>query len=290
MGLQLIHYIIMPLSILLMAGCGQGGQQECPDTDQQPVARVFDEHLYQKDVAKLVTEDMAPQDSVEVVSNYINNWVRRRLFLREAEDQLPEEDKAGIEKKIEDYRESLINYQYEKQLVEQELDTTVQHEELTAYYSNNKDNFELRQDIVKVRFVKVMQNAPDIEQAKRWMKRNTKSARSQLESYCYQYAEQFMLNDTSWHRFPKLAQWLPMTLAELEAEKEEGAFIETTGNSHFYLLHIVEMKNKNTTAPFSFVKDKIKKVVLNKRKVELIQQKHNEVYAKGRENGRFEIY
>jgi len=273
-----------------MLQCDQTQPDKEKAKDERRLARVGDEYLYEQDINNLVTEDMSAKDSTEVVDNYIDNWVRKRLILQIAEEKLAREDKKEIREKIKDFRESLITYRYEKQLVANQLDTTVREEELREYYRNNKENFELTGNIVKVRFVEVMKNAPNTAQAHRWMKRNTKDTRSRLESYCYQYAEEFSLKDTSWHTLSRIAKWMPLSHETLKRKAVEGAHLEIKDNKYLYWLHIDKFLSKNTTAPFSFVKDKIKKVVLNKRKVNLIQQNHNEIYATGQEKNNFEIY
>ncbi len=290
MRLILLRYGLLLLCSLLLLQCDQTEPDNQVDEDKKRLARVGDEYLYEQDVDNLVTEDMTAKDSAEVVDNYIDNWVRKRLILQIAEKKLAKEDKKEIREKIKDFRESLITYRYEKQLVANQLDTTVEEEELREYYRNNKDNFELTGNIVKVRFVKVMKNAPNTDQAHKWMKQNTKDTRSRLESYCYQYAEEFSLKDTSWHQLARIAKWLPLSHETLKSKAVEGAHLETKDDKYLYWLHIDKFLSKNTTAPFSFVKDKIKKVVLNKRKVNLIQQKHNEIYATGQEKNNFEIY
>lgn len=290
MSLKLFQYILVVLFSLLLLRCSQTDTNKQGDNEKKPLARVGEEYLYKKEIDKLVTEDMTVQDSTEVVENYIDNWVRKRLILQIAQKKLAKEDKKEIQQKIKDFRESLMTYRYEKQLVADELDTTVRNKELREYYRNNQENFELTSDIVKVRFVKVMANAPNVKEARQWMQQNSKDARSRLESFCYQYAEQFTLKDTSWYKLAEIAKWLPLNHEALKTRAEEGAYLETEDRKYLYWLRIDKLISKNTTAPFSFVKDKIKKVVLNKRKVNLIQQKHNEIYAKGQENKNFEIY
>ncbi len=286
-----LRYAGTLLCLLLAVQCNQVQTEDQGDEkEKEPVARVLDDYLYKEDISDIVTDDMTPEDSAEVVSNYVDNWVRSRLIFQKATKRLAEEDKAEIEEKIKDFRESLITYRYEKQLVDRELDTTVQESELREYYRNNKANFELTGDIAKVHFVQVLQDAPGVEQAKKWMKREGEDAASQLESYCYQYAETFTLQDTSWHKLVKIAKWLPLSPQTLTARAAPDKYIEATDDKYLYLLYIDDLISKNTTAPFSFVKGRIENVVLNKRKVNLIQQKHNEIYAKGQAKGKFEIY
>lgn len=69
-------------------------------------------------------------------------------------------DQSEIERKVADYRYTLLSYEYQKLRIQQLLDTAVTEEEIFEYYSNNQDNFALRQNIFRGRFLKVNQQAP----------------------------------------------------------------------------------------------------------------------------------
>ena len=61
---------------------------------------------------------------------------------------------------------SLITYIYEKELINQKLDTIVSETEIAEYYTNHPQNFLLKDNIIKVVYVKVAKNAPKIDKLK----------------------------------------------------------------------------------------------------------------------------
>ena len=77
------------------------------------------------------------------------------------------ENQKDFQKQLEDYRKTLIIYSYEKELIRQKLDTNVAQEEIKAFYEENKQNFNLRDDILKVRYLKVAKNAPQIKKIRK---------------------------------------------------------------------------------------------------------------------------
>ncbi len=128
-------------------------------TTQTPVARVFDKFLYQEDVASIIPPDALPKDSVQLTEAFISTWVRQNLIMKKAEMNLPDEMK-NVQKQLDDYRTSLIIYAYEKELVRQKLDTIITEEEIEHYYKQNIHEFELKDYIVKVLYVKLEKNSP----------------------------------------------------------------------------------------------------------------------------------
>lgn len=95
--------------------------------DADVIARVNEEYLYASDLQSL-TRGLKGQDSLSALKSYAENWVRKKLLLQKAIENIPEDD-IGINKKVEDYREALLLYEYEKALINDKLDTTIRREE-----------------------------------------------------------------------------------------------------------------------------------------------------------------
>lgn len=87
-----------------------------------------------------MVKDATAEDSAEVAKNYIDNWIKRQLILQVAEKYLTAEQ-LDIERRVQDYKESLIIYSYENELIQQKLDTVVSQDEIEAYYQQYEENF-----------------------------------------------------------------------------------------------------------------------------------------------------
>ncbi len=107
----------------------------------------------------LIPPGTASADSISLIKNYISSWVEQQLFLDQAEKKLTNAE-MDFSKQIEDFKNSLSIYAFEKKILNEKLDTTVTDKQIEEYYSNHQDNFELRSNIVKVNFVKLMLNSP----------------------------------------------------------------------------------------------------------------------------------
>lgn len=257
--------------------------------EEKPAARVGDIYLYPSDLQKITTKNLQEKDSVEFVRNYINNWIHETLLLQQAEKNLAAEQ-MKFETMVEDYRRSLITYHYESQLVKQKLDTVVGNEEIEKYYEENKSNFELKDNIIKVIYVKVRKTAPKVEKVKEWYASSNPKDRDALTSYCYQYAENFYLDENTWLLFDDLLKEIPMKLYDKEAFLQNNRHIEVQDSVFSYYVNINGFMTKNSISPLSFEKENIKSIIVNKRKVGLIKKMREDVYNEAVKNKSFEVY
>ena len=67
-------------------------------------------------------------------------------------------------------------------------------------------------------------------------------------------------------------------------------FYETNGNDFLYFLKIDEYKISDNISPLEFVKEDIRNILLNKRKVELARTLEDEVYENAVKQKDFEIF
>ncbi len=67
-------------------------------------------------------------------------------------------------------------------------------------------------------------------------------------------------------------------------------FIEVSDDNFTYYFKILQYKISDQESPLEFVKDEIRKIIINKRKVELAAKLENDVYNRAKENDDFEIF
>jgi len=67
-------------------------------------------------------------------------------------------------------------------------------------------------------------------------------------------------------------------------------YYETTDNDFLYYLKVDEYKILDNVSPLDFVRQDIKNIILNKRKVELARKLEEEVYENASRDKAFEIF
>lgn len=271
------------LFTLVIGGCKPEGDHRA----EEPLARVYDDFLYPSDVETVVSKKMSKADSAVVVRSYIDNWVRERLMLRVAEQNIPQD--IDIDEMVRNYRNNLIQLYYEKNLVEQRLDSTVTKEEVRDYYEANREENILKYKVARCFFVKVPSSAPQKDELRTWWKRETPEDVLKLKSYCEQYAQLYNLEDSTWVRASDVAAQFPAgTLTEGTILK--GKQLSTEKEGYIYLLEVMETVDKGQTAPLGYVREKAKSYILLKRKMELIERMSKEMYQREINKQNVEIY
>jgi hypothetical protein len=280
-----MRFRILFLVLVIIAGCKNTNEE----IERIPLAKVHDKFLYDTDIQDLFTINSSKEDSITIAKNFIDEWVKKQLLLDKAELNLTEEN-IDIKKQVEDYRSSLLIFKYKQGLINQKLDTVVTDHEIEEYYNEYSANFVLNHNIVKVLFLMISKEAPEIDKVKRWYKSTDEENLSRLEDYCYQYATKFDDFNNEWIPFNNLLLELPTNIDDQERYLRFRKFIETEDSLFYYFVKINEYSLKSTIQPLEYAKSKIKSIILNKRKFTFIEELENKVYNDALNHNEFIIY
>lgn len=263
--------------------------QSCnTDKHENAVARVYNDYLYRSDLEGIVPKGSTQNDSIEIINEYLTNWIKHKLELKQAERNLSKNQK-DFSKQLENYRNSLIIYTYESELIKQKLDTTVTDKEIATYYENNKENFSLKDNIVKVIYVKLLKSAP-INKFRPLVRNFDEPDRKKLEDLCTKYAVNSFLDDSKWLLFYDILKEIPIKTYDQEEYLNNNRFIEIQDSLYIYLLNIKGFMIKESVSPLSFEKNNIRNIIINKRKLELIENVKNSIFKDAKDNNDFEIF
>lgn len=262
--------------------------RKSPDK-KNAVARVYENYLYPEDLSGIIPTGTSKQDSISITKNFIQNWIRQKVVLHKAEENLDNE-KKDVEKQLTDYRNSLITYAYEKALIEQNLDTSISEKEVEDFYNSNQSNFELKDNIIKVIYLKLSKKSPKIDKAKQWYKSDAKKDRVSLTEYCHQYAINYYLDENVWLLFDDLLKEIPIRTYDKDQFLQNNRNIEIEDSLNVYLVSIKGFKIKNSVSPLSFEENNIRTMIINQRKLKLIEQMEQQTFESAKKNGDFEVY
>ena len=278
--------ILIFYSFLLLTGCNNKHNQN----KRTAVAEVGQTILYYDEIPRLIQRDVNEADSVALIQNYINKWAKRQLLLQKAEDNLSPELKNEIDRQLNETRSNLVIYQYQQQMILEKLDTLVTDTELENYYSTNENSFVLTSNIVKALFIKLPLETPDLNKIRVLARSNDQKDLQQLESYCYQFAEKFDDFNEDWIPMNKLSVELHQSIENEENFLKRNTFFDTSDSTSTYLVIIRDYRLRSSLAPFEYVKDDIKRIILNTRRFEFIQALENGIYNDALKKSSFKIY
>lgn len=277
---------------LLLSACDLIKRKSESETDniRPSVARVGETYLYLDELIGIVPPGTPKADSITRMDAYVNSWVRKQLLIRQAGRQI-DINKAEVERKLLDYRYSLIAYEFQTYYIKQNLDTVVAQPEIEQYYKEHLDNFVLKQNIVRATFLKVPQSAPRTKKVKDLIFSNKDKDVEELKSYCLSFAASYHLSDSSWMEFDELVKGTPLVgIPDKVQFLKRTPYYETNDEAYLYFLKVDEYRISDNVSPLQFVRDDIVNVILNRRKVELAKKLDEEVYSKAQENNEFELF
>ncbi|HLG02164.1 MAG TPA: hypothetical protein VI731_01125 [Bacteroidia bacterium] len=268
-------------------GCNQPVKKE--EQKGKVLARVHAYQLYEADLAKAIPAGLTSDDSARRSQSFINSWVKEMLLVDKSEKNLGDAQK-NMDQQLRDYRNSLIIYTYEKELVRQKLDTVVTDEMIEQYYLDHQNDFELKDNIVKVIYVKVNKKAPNQKKLPALIQSDKPQDRIELENYCRQFAANYFLDDEVWLLFDDLLKEVPIVTYNKELFLQNNRFVSFADTGNVYFMNIKGFMTRNSQSPLAFEKENIRNIILNQRKRELIERMHTDIYKEAMENKDIEIY
>lgn len=284
----LLHF---PLLIVLFAGCNFLQKDAKNEGEGRPVARVGDRYLYQEELAGILPPRSSKEDSTNIINRYVDAWVKKQLLLQSAEENMAI-DEANIQKQLQDYRYQLIVYAYEKKYIDENLNTSISDEEINTYYSENIDNFLLKQNIVKGIFVKVSKEAPRTNRIRPLLESRSDEDLQMLKSYSYSFAESYFFEDSVWIDFDEFIYNTPFSeeISKPIQILQKNLILQTADSTHLYWVKINDYKIVDQVSPIEFVRDRIRDILINKRILDLKKQHENQIFQKALEKKSYEIY
>lgn len=268
----------------MLISCKQGENTDVKTVEQgEIIAKVGKQKLYLKDISGL-SKGENTQDSLNIVNGYVEQWTQRMVFLEEAESKVS--SVLNIDQLVKDYRSSLILHNYKVQLVEEKLNTDVSEEELKAFYDKNKEQFKLGENVAKVYIAKIAPNA-DRDILKKFFKYWKKNNLSKVDQKINELTTFRFTEKDRWVTMSELSTMLPSNINPDRLRKGD-TFKKHEGTQ--YYVKVFELIKANQSAPFSLIKDQVKKTIINQRKKDLLENHEEELYKKALENNMIEVY
>ena len=282
-----LNNILAIVMLLAVSSCSYLKKQAGDDI----LAIAGDKYLYRKELEGVIPKGIPATDSMEIARQFIDNWIRQEVLLKHAESNL-EESRKDFAKQLEAYRNSLIIYEYESELIRQKLDTVVSETEIQEFYQANESNFQLPENIIKVSYVKIPKESktkPSAKKARQLLVSKNPDDLIKLMELCDQSMFSCRIDDENWITFSDFIRELSLDINNQEDFLKNKTFFETNDSLFTYLIRINEYKTIESSAPASLVQDKIRNLILNKRKSELINRMQQQIFEEALKNKEFEI-
>lgn len=277
---RLFHSLIVAS---LLTGCNLFVDQE------DNVAKVGKHVLTMDDLKRNVPDYLDATDSALWADDYINKWVQRELLLMKAEEHLKDEMK-DVTRELEEYRNSLIVYRYKNELMKQKMDTTVNEADVQKYLDENRENFILNHNIVKAIYIKVPLEFSNPDDIKDWCTSKDQAKLARLNEYCLSYAKAYDRFNDQWVMADLVLKNFPKEITDQQSFLSGNRFAETKDRNFYYFLAILDYKLAGQVSPNEYVYNDIRNLILNKEKIQFLQQIEKDIYQEGIESKKVKLF
>lgn len=280
-------YAAIAILIALLFSCNSFLKN---DSNENPLARVGDTYLYWDEVEVVLGENITKQDSASMVTNYINNWATKQILLEKAKINLPDEKIAEFEQLVSNYRTDLYTRAYKEALINQAEDTLISQEELNRFYDEEKENFKLKEKIIKLRFIQLPLQFLNTKEVTESLRRFNEEDIRYLDSIGVQF-KKLNFNDSLWVSASRVIEEIPPLNIDNEGRYlKKSQFFELEDAMGVYLTKINDVLGVNEIAPLSYVEPTIRQVLLNRRKLDYIRKLETEIIDEATKEKIFEVY
>lgn len=254
------------------------------------VARVGSHYLYLSDIEEQLPMVVSKEDSILLAQSTINTWAKKHLLYDQAVFNLEQSSQEALNALVEDYRLDLWATTYKESLVKSVIDTMVDPTLMRAYYTKNKYNFKLKEDVLQARVIGLSSSASNLDEVKEHFQLNQEEDKRYLDSLRIQFSS-YQNNDSIWftkHSFQQRFPEIPLLSFDNYLKKSQFFFIEDS--FEVYLLWVSDYRLRNENAPYQLVENTIRKIVFNQSKLEFIKQFDQEILQDAIQANKFEIY
>ncbi len=253
------------------------------------LAKVYDNYLYLEDISDMLPPDLNPEDSVEILRNKTDLWVRKQLLLNQANAGLTAEQK-DVEQIVSDYRASLLIDKYKQEFLKEKLDTVVETSEIRKYYKENSESFLLSREILKGYFIKIPIDNKNFSKVKGIVFSNNLESIEELKQIAGSSDFQFFDFRKNWSRLSEYVDRMPQTNVYSGLQLKNKKYLTAQDEKFFYFIKIDEIKLAGEIMPFEQAKENIKILLINKQKTEMLETLERSAYQNALQQGNLEIF
>jgi hypothetical protein len=262
---------------LTFAGCSG----RVAESNAGLIASYKERSLTREMLAHSLPKGLTLTDSMRIAKAYVQQWLVEQAVMDDALKQhgdLAEE----VEYKVQDYKAKLIMNGYENRIVEESLDRNVSTKEILAFYEANRDQFISPEALYS--YLYIVSGNSDHSVAAEWMKSGNPDDLPKLREWARHHARDSKI-DSSYVGETEIKYLSKNYFGSLQ-KLEPGKFIRWSGvirgERLFYLFKMIDVVRAGQPLGIAICRDKIVDLILNERKVALIEKNEEMIFKNAR--------
>lgn len=256
----------------------------CQQKRDKIMAQVYYHKLYLSEIEENLPIGLSAEDSVAMVKDYIDNWVKEQLVLHEAERNLSLREK-NFDKKMEDYRRSLLINAYYDKLVSDTSRFSISESEIRSFSRDFDKRYSVDKEIVRLNYVKLSEKSKLADQVKRILfdedrRVNGKEELTRLLGDSVEY----ILDDQTWLYLDDIQTEVPFDIEEGDL-KNNHQYVDKVAGGSRYLLVILDHKSRRSANETREEQAAVRMMLVNQRRQQFINKHVDELYRKALKDG-----
>ena len=262
-----------------------------PSVDQdRVVVRAGSHYLYESELAEMLLPQISAEDSTLLAQSIINTWAKKKLLYDQAVINLDDDTQDRLNDLVNEYKLDLWARSYKESVVKSMIDTVVSTAAIKEYYAAHKNSFALKESVIQMRYIVLPKDNIDVSLIQEHFQMNSADDKHFLDSLNYQF-NRYEIKDSIWFTKREFLQNFPViTSNDFNKYLKKSQFFLFEDSIEVYLLHVSDYRLASENAPFSMVKNTIRKIVFNRNKLEYIKEFDQEILQDAIQTNKFEIF
>lgn len=260
--LRISKYIAL-LAIVLVSLSGCDKETESASIPKDVLLQIGDSALTRRDVVSKIPANLSSDDSISMFHSLVNQWITNQLLCDVATRNIV--DMERIDRITADYRNRLIIQEY-RQMMAENHSSQISEDSIAAYYEREKENFRLSRPIIKGIYIKIPEDAKQMEDLRKWVFSAKQNDIDNIEKYGLRGVMQYDYFMDTWVDWQTVTEQIPYRFGDGDSFVKSHRNFETTYNGSTYLLHIAESMKSGDIMPFEFAKTMIQEILIDENR------------------------
>ncbi len=276
---RLTSYIFITF---LFIGCEVISEDKSDDL----IARAGGNFLYQNELPSF----SSLEDSLLRYTNYIESWAKEKILYDLSLTNLSQTKKNDLDLLVEKYKVDLYINSYKDLLVNSRIDSIISYEEIDSFYSKNVNNFKLKENLIKYRYLKLPVSNINIDNIRTYIQRLNNDDRNFLDSLNFQFAD-ININDTIWFTEREVVSSIDFINQRNKSNYiKVNRLFEVEDDQYLTFFIVKDILKSGNIPPLSYLYDRIKTNIINQRKLNLIKSINKEVLEDALKSSKYEVF
>ena len=199
----------------------------------------------------MIPDGIQPADSVALFNSLVESWIRDVVLSDFAEERLYDTDE--IDRKVKDYRNSLIVLEYLNRMRETQA-PKVDEQRVKEYYDLHRKELKLETPLIRGIFMKINSDVPHKEEIKKLLSSDDPENIDILERDWLDRALQYNYFRDKWLDWETVKGMIPYRFGDPDKFLEENRYFETEYDDCTYYLAVTDMMAAGEEQPYEFAR------------------------------------